>query len=162
MIKWLARLPIFKSVYRLGGIDSFPLAQKDILETMVDDLEKKAEFLAKKKLNDLLSPVDLTAIVGLNKQEGAIYIGGIRADDIQLANLKAEADALSEMYLWHLLQETPKELAQISMFVAGESLEDMKKGRSILYTLSSQRNIIDLLRSYKPKPPVDTTPKTGV
>lgn len=140
---------------------NFALAQKDILETMRDDLDKQAEELSKKKLNDLLSPIDMNSIVTINKQLGAIFIGAERIDESRLAALKAEADFILASDLWHILQETPKELAHKAMFVAGDSLDDMKKGRSILYCLSSQRNIIDTFRSAKVKPLAPAS-KSGV
>lgn len=102
----------------------------------------------KKALNDLLSPVDLTAIVSFDKTNGIVYVGGEKATDGQLKNLKSEAEFLLSSELWKLLYETPKELAQRAMFVNGESLDDMKKGKSILYTLSTQKNILEVLKSY--------------
>lgn len=141
-----------KEAERFGGIASFPLAQKDIMETMADDLDKKAEELAKKKLNDLLSPVDLKSVVTLNKQIGAIFIGGQRVEDGRLTNLKSEAEFITNSEIWQLLSETPKSLAERAMFINGEGLDDLKKGRSILYTIATQKNILDTFISYKPKP----------
>lgn len=141
-----------ESATRSASMDAFKKAHADVLETMRDDLDKQAEELAKKKLNDLLAPIDLNSVVTLNKQLGAVFIGGQRIDEGRLASLKAEAELFIASDLWHLLQETPKKLAEQAMFVAGDSVEDMKKGRSILYCLSSQRNIIDTFRSAKTKP----------
>ena len=152
---------VLQDAYRQGGISAFPLAQKDILETMRDDLDKQAEELAKKKLNDLLANVDLTAIASIT-QQGVIYIGGVHPDDGRLSNLKSEAEFLIQSDIWRLLQETPKMLAEKAMFVAGESLDDLKKGRSILYTLASQKKIVDLLKSYQPKPKAPIAPKVDV
>jgi len=153
-MNWLKKLPLFKVVYRQGGIDSFALAQKDILETMADDLDEKAEELAKQKLNDLLSSIDLHKIVTLNKQAGIVYIGGERAEEGRLSNLKSEAEFIANSELWQLLMETPKSLAERAMFISGEGLDDMKKGRSILYTLSAQKNVVDVLKSYIPRKPL--------
>lgn len=136
-------------------IKNFKIAQDDILETMRDDIDTQANELCKKKLNDLLSNVELHKIVSLDKTKGILFIGGIKADEGRLANLKAEAEFLDKSDIWQLMQETPKELAQRAMFVEGESLDNMKKGRSILYTLSTQKNILETLKGYvgKPKPP---------
>jgi hypothetical protein len=142
---------VIQEAYKSGGVASFPLAQKDILETMRDDIDKQAEELAKKKLNDILSPIDMNAIASIT-QQGVIYIGGTHPDDGRLTNLKAEAEFLMQSDIWQLLQETPKMLAEKAMFVSGEGLDDLKKGRSILYTLASQKKIVDLLKSYQPKP----------
>lgn len=131
---------------------NFANAQKDVLETMADDLEKRANELAEKKLADMLSVVNPRAIVSVNKQQGAIYIGAERPDAGRLNNLKQEAEYLLKSDIWHLIYETPKELAQRSMFVAGETLVDMQKGKSMLFTLATQKNILDTFKSYKPKP----------
>lgn len=113
--------------------------------------EKRAEELAKEKLANLLSIVDLHKIVTVDKARGIVYVGGKILEEGQLQGLKAEAEYFTNSDLWSLLYETPKELAQKTMFVAGESLADMQKGKSILYTLSAQNNIIDVFRSYQPK-----------
>jgi hypothetical protein len=156
IINFLKRLPIFKQVYRQGGIDSFALAQKDILETMRDDLDKQAEELAKQKLNDLLSVVDAHKIVTLDKTHGIVFIGGIKAEAGRLANLRSEAEFILESDIWQLLYETPKELASRAMFVNGESLADLQKGKSMLYTLATQKNIIETFKGYVDKKELST------
>lgn len=103
-----------------------------------------------KNMNDLLSLVDMNKVISLNKN-GFIYLGTERISDIQLQNLKAEAEFLKNSSIWNIIHETPKELAQRAMFVNGDSLDDMKKGRSILYTLDSQKKIIDMLLLYNKK-----------
>lgn len=144
--QWITRM-FFKEV----AMDAFRKAHADILETMRDDLDKKAEELAKEKLSNLLSLVDMNKIATLDKTKGFVYIGGKRIDDSRLSNLKAEADFLVQSDIWQLIYETPKELAQRSMFVEGETLDNLKKGRSMLYTLESQKNIIKVFQSYQPK-----------
>lgn len=152
MYKWILQLTFVQKALaeskRQGGIDAFPLAQKDILETMRDDLDKQAEELAKQKINDLFSNVDLHKIITLDKR-GIILVGGEDVDASRLNNLRAEAEFLMQSDIWGLLIETPKELAQRSMFIQGDSIDDLRKGRSILYTLSAQRNILDTLLKTK-------------
>lgn len=140
-----------EAVYR----QAFNDARKDLEETNVYATDEKAKELATKQVNDLLSPVDLRKIVTLDKNRGFIFIGGEKADDARLHNLKAEAELLLKTDLWQLLYETPKELASRSMFVNGETLADMQKGKSILYTLSTQNNIVQTFKAYvgKPLPP---------
>lgn len=149
MIKWLSKFPLFKAVYRQGGIDSFALAQKDILETMNDDLEKQAEKLSRKHLNELLSPIDWNSVLTLNKNQGILYMGGERVDEGRAANLKSEAEFLLNSDLWKVMYESPKELAHKAMFVTGETLVDLQKGRSMLYALQAQKNILDILKQLK-------------
>lgn len=135
--------------YRRGGIDSFPLAQKDVLETMRDDLDKRSDLLAEEKLAKLLSPIDPNKVLTFNEKTKQIYIGGILAEDIQLKNLKSEADALMSFALWELLCNSIKSLAEKALFIEGDNLDTMKKGRTMLFTLSTQKKILDTLRSIR-------------
>lgn len=113
--------------------------------------QQQIEEKARELLNDLLSNSDINKIVTLDKVRGKVYVGGQPLTPERLANLKAEAEFLIQSDLWQLIYNTPKELAQRAMFVNGESLDDMKKGKSILYTLSTQQNIIDTFLSFVPK-----------
>ncbi len=102
----------------------------------------------RKALNDLLSPVDFTKVVSfrvLNDVVTKVFVGGEMVDGIRLNNLRAEAEFLVQSDLWKILVETPKELVQRSMFVSGETMDEMKKGRSVLYVLTEQQNIVKLL-----------------
>jgi len=132
---------------------AFADALNDLKETNVYDTEKKAEELANKKLNDLLSNVDLNKIVTLDKQRGIVYIGGEKVDEGRLGNLKAEAEFFLQSDLWQLIHETPKELAQRQMFVNGETLADLQKGKSILYVLSVQKNIVETVKGFIKRTP---------
>ncbi len=133
---------------RQGGIKAFPLASKDVLETMRDDLDDQADLLAVQKLQNMLTGVDLTRVVTMTRT-GLIYIGGEKADEIRLQNLRAEAEALVQMEIWKLIHETPRELAQKQMFVSSETLDDVKKGKAVLFLLSQQDNIVEILRNVK-------------
>ena len=131
-------------------IKAFVSAEKNLNETLVCDIEKKAKVMADKMLNDMLSVVDENKIISVNPR-GQVYIGGELADDAYLMNLKSEAEVLETYNLWTILYETPKKLAQEAMFVKGESLADMQKGKSMLYLLATQKKIIDTIKSYKQK-----------
>ena len=130
---------------------AFNDAREDLEETRLDDVEKRAIELAEKKLLGMLSVVDPNFIVTVDPTNGFVFIGGKKADAIQLNNLRSEAELLTAGTLWKLLYETPNKLAQDSMFVKGETLADMQKGKSMLYTLSTQKKIIDTFLSYGKK-----------
>lgn len=151
--KFILNLKFVKTAIKEAEVQAFPKALADLKETNLYDTEEKAKELTKKTLNNLLSPVDLTAIVTLDKNRGIVYIGGVKADDGRLNNLKAEAEFILQSDIWRLIYETPKELAQRTMFVSGETLADMQKGKSILYTLSTQKNIVETLKGYIKKTP---------
>lgn len=154
-MNWILKLSFvqraLKEAERQGGIKAFPLAQKDILDTMRDDLDKQAEELADKKLSALLSTVDISQIVATKGRN--VLIGGQVADDIKISNLKAEADFFSQSELWKLLQETPKALAERAMFMDDGKLEtNLLKGRAILFMLATQQKIVTLFQELSTSP----------
>ncbi len=149
---WALFLTQIQDELRLREITAFKAAQKDVLETMADDLEKKAKELMETRLAQMMSPVDWNHVVTLNERQGAIYIGGQRADHAQLQNLKAEAEILATSNLWGLLHETPNALAQNAMFKTGDDTDSFKKGRAMIFHLDSQKKIVEILRGYAQPP----------
>ncbi len=101
------------------------------------------------ELNKLFSLVDPRLIITFDPKQKAVYIGGVKAEEAQVLALKAEAEFILQSDLWKILNETPKELAMRAMFVAGESIDDMKKGRAMLYLLDTQKKILETLVSAK-------------
>lgn len=136
---------------RQGSIDAFEKARDDVEQMMLDRTDEKAEELTKKRLLEMLSTVDYSKVVYYDKLKGIITINGERVDDGRLSNLHAEAEFMLQSDLWALIHETPKQLAQDAMFVQGESMADLQKGKSILYTLASQKKIVDLFKQYQKK-----------
>lgn len=143
---WLAK--VIEDAYTKGGVDSFPLAQKDVLETMRNDIDKQVEELADKKLSELLSTVDVSMIVSADSRTKQLLIGGEKVDEGRLMNLKSEAEFLLASDLWKLIYETPKALAERAMFVDDGRLDNqLLKGRVILFTLATQKKLIDIFKS---------------
>lgn len=151
IIKWLSTWPLLKQIYRQGGVDSFYLAHKDIWETMKDDVEKMADDRLHEKIVKLLTVVDERAVVTFNERQGAIFIGGERAEPARLQALRSEAEFILSSDVWKIISESPKQLAHKAMFLAGESLDDLKKGRAILYTLDTQERILRTFEAYQQK-----------
>ena len=131
-------------------IKAFEGAEKSLKETLNLDIEKKAKELADKMINDMLSFVDENKIISVNTH-GMVYIGGEQADKAYLMNLKSEAEMIESTNMWTILYESPKKLAQEAMFVKGETLADMAKGKSMLYLLATQKKILDTIKSYQQK-----------
>lgn len=156
VIKWVLSWPSIQRVINFremqGSIDAFEKARKDVEETFVGDVEARAKEIAEQELIKLLSVVDPKFIVKYDKSIRSILIGVERVEDGRLSNLKAEAEFFSQSELWKLIHHTPKELAQRAMFVEGDNVKgQLEKGRTMLYTLSTQQNILDIFKSYTPK-----------
>lgn len=128
---------------------------KDTVFTLIDHV--------KKALEDMLSPIDTNLIATFSEAQKRIYVGGKEVDPGRLQNLKSEAEFLLNTDLWHVIQETPKALAEKAMFVSGDDIAFMQKGRSMLYTLSTQKRIVDLFASARtdPKPSQPTYTQSG-
>ncbi len=101
------------------------------------------------RLIELLSPIDPRKVITFDDKSKQIFIGGVAAEPAQLKNLKSEADALVEFGLFDLLYHTPKALAEKALFKEGDSLTQLQKGRTMLYTLDTQKKIVDTLRSVR-------------
>lgn len=117
-------------------------------EQLLYTTEKKplTEDEIETKLSELLTGVDFNDVISTDKAKGIVYLGKDRANPARLNNLKAEAEFLAQSDLWKLLNETPKELAQKEMFVHADSIEGMRKGRAVIFLMSQQNNIIELLK----------------
>ena len=111
-------------------------------------MTKDIEELAQQKLESLLSVIDTKKIISVDKA-GIVYIGGVQQDKVVLQNLKQEAEMLLVSQLWQILYNTPKALAEKAMFVEGKTMEDLNKGRSMLFTLDTQRKILEILTQVK-------------
>ncbi len=127
------------------------MAQRDMLETMEDDLEKRAQIIADRKVKDLYVPIKMDSVITMTKN-GVIYINGTQADDAMLANLKSEAEAITQFNLFKILQETPRALAERAMFLEDGNIEaQLLKGRAVIYMLDSQKRVIELLKNVQIK-----------
>lgn len=124
---------------------------QELMRARFPESKIDVEGAVNKRMDEMLTIVDARKVVTLDTKAGAIYIGGERAEEGRLVNLKQEAEALERFDLWGIIHETPKQLAQHSMFVAGDSIDSLKKGRSMLYTLDTQRKILDIFKSYVQK-----------
>lgn len=151
---WIWNHPSFKGFreaeFRAASIDAFKKAHADLMETRVDDIEERAEELAKEKLAKLLSVVDENQVISKDKR-GLIYLGGELAPDDRLQNMKSEAEFILSSEIWKVLCESPRKVAEKEIFLAGENMDAIKKGRSMIYFLSMQQNILNILKSWEKK-----------
>lgn len=108
--------------------------------------------MVQKEMETLLSPIDTRMIATIKDRQ--ILIGDERVERPRLLNLKSEAEFLLNSDIWNLLHETPKALAEKAMFTGGDDTAFMQKGRTMLFTLKTQKNIVDLFASVESTPPI--------
>lgn len=126
-------------------VNIFAAAQKDILETMRDDIENKVKSRLDEKLKEMLSLSKMPDIIKMKGNQ--VLINGEPIDESRLSNLRSEAEIFASADLWKVLVDSVSEKAKETMFTLGEdSQKQLDTGRTILYTLSSQKNAIETLR----------------
>lgn len=78
----------------------------------------------------------------LSFPNGVTVLGGRRLLPAEVNQLRNEARVLRKMKLWNAMHETVIESAKKMMFENSRSYEDMRAGKTILYALDMQSNIL--------------------
>lgn len=110
----------------------------------------EVDELAKQALQELLGNVNYKSIITYDKANRSIVVGGIKLEESQILNLKSEAEFFKASELYKILSETKRDLAYKTMFEKSLTFEDMRQGKSMLYDIAMDRNIINILASYQP------------
>ena len=130
------------------------IIERDFIQDAITGAYRQGQRIAEEEkvrteIASLLGSFDEKLILTIDSKAGKAYIGGELVDPGRLNNLKQEAEFIVKTDLWLLINETLKKVTQDVMFNKSENFEDMRNGKSILYTLSFQNNVIKVLRSYK-------------
>lgn len=156
--KWILSLPFItqavvennEELYR----KAFKHAREDLEETRIDDIEERADELSKQRISKLLGIFDENLVITRNAKTGIVYIGGEQVESGRLISLKQEAEYLVSTDIWKIINSSLNHVTRQAMFEKSDftnGTRDLDNGKSILYTLSFQNNILELLRSYQHK-----------
>lgn len=132
-----------------GSKDAFEKAREDLEEMMVETDKDKIEARVEERLAEMLfgnSPKDIMT----TNTQGHLFINGERADEVKVSNLKAEAEFFMTSELWKIIHDSINTSTQKDLFVSSQSIADIQRGKTILYTLSVQNNMIKLLNPDTP------------
>ncbi len=61
--------------------------------------------------------------------------------------MQAEAKALEGFKIWKLMSATTKHQAEDKIFNKSTSIEDIRSGKAMLYNLSLQKSIINVIKN---------------
>lgn len=128
--------------------DSDELGQIKRFEQM--KLQEQDELVAK-RIGELLGVVDENKIITYDKTGHNVFIGGKLIDERRSLNLRSEAEFILQSDLGAILFETPRKIAEEVMFNKSQNFDDMRNGKSILYTVSLQNKILEIFKMYTPK-----------
>lgn len=78
-------------------------------------------------------------------QEGIVYLAGDRLTEQELKNLDEEIKYIKTMRIYNILFDTVREQARLVMFEKAKDFDDMRAGKSILYSLSVFENIFKVI-----------------
>ncbi len=115
-------------------------------------IDEKIEKAVNERLSKLLGVVDENFVITYNEKTGQVFMSNTILEEYQIMNLKAEAEAISQMQIWKTLSETLKQQAHKTIFEKSTEFQDVINGKMMLYNLSLQQKIIDIFRKYTPKP----------
>ena len=91
--------------------------------------------------------VDLHDVVDLRKEGGKLFlfIGGLKATQDQVRELKNQAIVLQPTRLWRIMQETVKQKAIEKAVIESKTWEEALSGKMMLHDLGLLRSIVDAI-----------------
>lgn len=98
-------------------------------------------------LSRLLNAITVRDIVTNDPKTGEVLINGAKASPSELTTIQAEIKAMEGFTIWRLMSETTKHHAEERIFNKSVSMDDIRYGKAMLYSLSLQKSIMDALRA---------------
>jgi len=89
----------------------------------------------------LTKPVKLDHIIKVNEL-GQVWMDGRLLLPNEIANLQEQVRAFNSLALKSILFNTPKSLAEDTMFKQAGSMDDLINGKNVLYTIDIQEQIL--------------------
>lgn len=109
---------------------------------MLKRLKQKLIYWLCSKLLPVIKPEDLIAFT----KNGKVFVGGKELAPNELNNLRSEADILGKLQIWDLIVNKLNEKSQKKMYLDAIDATDMIVGKTILYVLNFQKEILDKLK----------------
>lgn len=78
-----------------------------------------------------------------------LYENGTKLSQQELLLLQQEVKFLEQSKLWAYLNSNPEKICQDLIFVKSQTLTDLTIGKTILYTLDIQKNILKDIKKAK-------------
>ena len=92
--------------------------------------------------------VDLHRVFEVTK-DGKMFLGSRQLDAKEIEEYQSQANVLSQLPLWGLMQETLKQKAIEGGILRSEKWEDTLSSKAMLHNLGIQRSIVTVLQNYK-------------
>lgn len=132
--------------------------KRDTYETMTES-ELLYELLWKKY--NAIDPHKLIHVGQSSDGMWSVKLGGKAVKGIELQNLQNEAELLKSTNLWKMMKEAKKNAAHTYMFTGMKTLEDSHYGKTLLYALSIDDQILTALENVRESPAPHVYAKTS-
>lgn len=98
-------------------------------------------------LKHLLNATVMTDIISNDPKTGVALIDGKPIEQNELTQLKVEIKALEGFRIWQIMYATTKHNAEERVFNKSITVDDIRFGKAMLYNLSLQQSIIEVLKN---------------
>lgn len=132
--------------------------KRDTYETMTES-ELLYELLWKK-----YNAIDLHKLIHVGQSSDGLWsvkLNGKAVKGTELQNLQNEAELLKSTNLWKMMKEAKKNAAHTYMFTGMKTLEDSHYGKTLLYALSIDDQILTALENVRESPAPHVYAKTS-
>lgn len=89
--------------------------------------------------------VDLNKVI--TEKNGRLFLNNVPMDKKKLEQLKSEVNFFRNTALWELLTNTLNNQAYEAGWIKSKTFEDLLTGKTISYTISVQKNIIEKIEN---------------
>lgn len=93
----------------------------------------------------LLPIVDEKELIAFSKN-GKVFIDNRELNPAELNNLRSEADIINEMRIWEIIVNKLNEKTQEKIYKEAVDVPDLIVGKTILYVLNFQKELINKLK----------------
>lgn len=109
---------------------------------MIKRLKAKLIYWLARKLLPIVAEKDIIAFT----KNGKVFIDGKELNATELNSLRTEADVIGQMRLWQIVVNELNKKSQVRMYRDAVDIIDLLFGKTVLYTLNLQKEIIDKLK----------------
>lgn len=97
-------------------------------------------------LKHLLNALTIEEVISNDPKTGGILIDGKPIKLDELKQMQAEVKAMEGFRVWKIMSETTKYQAEDKIFNKSINLEDIRFGKAMLYNLSLQKSILEVIK----------------
>ncbi len=112
-------------------------------------VSKKTDKELEEKFSKLLVSVNPYEVFTSGGNGRTLYLNGKTIEENEIAELQSQVSFLKQSRLWSILNQTVRDQAMELMFTKSKTIEDLTFGKAMLFNLSIQNKIMELIEKRK-------------